>query len=337
MIREIPTEYLDGERWLDLGLLARWWGSALRSGADILRAAGASVGVVGFALYPYASGVDGIGGITSLQLMGKPASARVAQPHTTTPWVCMSSPCHLDRLGDSFEAAAASLLEAFSYRHVDGAVGQAAELARAEATNRPARASAVPELAPATMRADEGLTLSPLSASVDYEVPVVKAVATVAAHDVSSATTQSEAVLYPKLEAEHAARFAPGGSVHAAFRWISAVWERNDLREAWGYMDVPLRAALVRAWALANRTHPFLRDWGIETVIANVHQEPDGPAWGVFADTQLREFQTAWPGFDPLTWGAASKPRRVLPDYDLVLSTRVEPPLSLTSRPRLPQ
>jgi hypothetical protein len=338
MIREIPTEYLDGERWLDLGLLARWWGSALRSGADILRAAGASVGVVGFALYPYASEADGISGITSLRLMGKPASARVAQPHTTTPWVCMSSPCDLDRLGDSFEAAAASLLRAFSYRHVDGAVGQAAELARAEATHRPTRASAVPELAPATMRADEGLTLSPLSASVDSEVPVVQAVATVPAHEVSSTTTQSEAVSTLKLAAEHAARFASGGPVYAAFRWVSAVWKRNDLREAWVYMDLPLRAALVHAWGLANRTHPFLRDWGIETVIANVHQEPDGPAWAMFADTQLREFQTAWPGFDPLTWGAASKPRRVLPDYGLVLlvdtggtTTVVDKPTEVTA------
>ena len=73
----------------------------------------------------------------------------------------------------------------------------------------------MPELAPATMRADEALTLSPLSASVDFEVPVVKAVATVAAHDVSSATTQSEADGTLSLEAEHAAQ--PGGSVTRHF------------------------------------------------------------------------------------------------------------------------
>ena len=95
MIREIPTEYLDGERWLDLGLLARWWGSALRSGADILRAAGASVGVVGFALYPYASGVDGIGGITSLRLYGEArVGAGSTTPHDNAMGLFTSSPCH---------------------------------------------------------------------------------------------------------------------------------------------------------------------------------------------------------------------------------------------------
>jgi hypothetical protein len=314
MIMELPTDCPEGERWLDFGILARWWGNALRSGIDILRAAGVDTGVVGFAIYPYTSGAVGAGGITSLRLRGNPAAPRTARPHTIPPWQHESPTWPLDRLGDSFEAAAASLLKAFSYRHVDEAVTHVAALARASQATREPALVVVPGPGPATMRANEELAAStdPATALAQPLGPALTPRAPVSAF-------QTEVPQGAGLTRDHAIRFAPGGPVDVASRWIGAVWSRNDLREGWAYMDHPLRDALVRAWALANRAHPLLHDLSLEEIMASVNDDQDGPLWALFADTQLREFRTAWPDFDPGTWGVASAPRHVLPDYDLVL------------------
>jgi hypothetical protein len=314
MIMELPTDCPEGERWLDFGLLARWWGNALRSAIEIMRAAGVVTGVVGFAIYPYTSGTAGAGGITSLRLDGNPAAARTARPHTIPPWEHVSPTLPLARLGESFEAAAASLLRAFSYRHVDEAVTHVAALARAAQAAREAGVVVVPGPGPATLRANEEL-----AASADPAAALVQPAGPTVAPEGPVSSSETGIPDVPGLARDHAIRFAPGGPVDVASRWVGAVWSRNDLREAWAYMDHSLRHALVRAWALANRAHPLLRDLRVEEIMSSVHDDQDGPLWALFADTQLREFRTAWPDFDPLTWGVASAPRHVLPDYDLVL------------------
>jgi hypothetical protein len=81
-----------------------------------------------------------------------------------------------------------------------------------------------------------------------------------------------------------------------------------------------LRLALVRSWIWANRAHPLLagpnRD---ELAAALAAEKPFHPLWDAFAQTQLDEFAEKWRDFDRENWGAASRPRPITPDYELVL------------------
>jgi hypothetical protein len=121
---------------------------------------------------------------------------------------------------------------------------------------------------------------------------------------------------------EMAAHYSPGGPVTAANDWISLVLS-GDLRSAWFRTDERLRLVLVQAWLWANREHPSVAPFDLEEAAASLSGLTfSHDLWSDFEQTQLDEFRQAWPDFNHEDWGAASRPRPVPPDCEIVLYVR---------------
>jgi hypothetical protein len=119
---------------------------------------------------------------------------------------------------------------------------------------------------------------------------------------------------------EMLAHVGPGGPVDAVRRWSELVLVDGDLREAWPLMDEPLRLVTAQAWLWANRTHVAVTPFDCDEVAASLASLSfDHPLWPAFEETQLGEFREAWRDFNHSDWGAASRPRLIAPDYELVL------------------
>lgn len=118
---------------------------------------------------------------------------------------------------------------------------------------------------------------------------------------------------------ELAAHYGAGGPVAAASTWLKSVLS-GDLAEAWRRVDPPFRHVLTQAWVRANREHPELVGYDPAVLARELsEEEPSHPLWRAYATSQVREFQANWSEFDPKTWGAASCPRFIAPEYELVL------------------
>jgi hypothetical protein len=118
---------------------------------------------------------------------------------------------------------------------------------------------------------------------------------------------------------EHAVHYGAGGPVAAAFSWLKSVLS-GDLAGAWGRVDPPFRLVLTQAWVRANREHAALVGYDLAMLANELSaEEPSHSLWPVYVASQIREIQTNCSEFDPRTWGAASRPRFVAPEYELVL------------------
>jgi hypothetical protein len=139
----------------------------------------------------------------------------------------------------------------------------------------------------------------------------------------------------PQSQDELAAHFGEAGPVAAAERWIRLI-QRGDLKGAWPHTDPSFRLVLVQLWLWANRDHPRIafhdRDEAA-TALAGVTFEHD--LWPEFESTQLEEFEAAWDDFNLEEWGAASRPRPVPPDCELVLFVDTGGKVMMVDRPTL--
>jgi hypothetical protein len=121
---------------------------------------------------------------------------------------------------------------------------------------------------------------------------------------------------------ELAAHFGPDGPVAAAGTWLALVLAGN-LREAWPKTDPNLRVVLAQAWLWANREHPEVTPYERDDAAASLAGLTfDHDLWLPFEETQLGEIR-GWAGdFNLKDWGAASHPRLVPPDRELVMFIR---------------
>ncbi|MEU3956090.1 SEFIR domain-containing protein [Streptomyces achromogenes] len=112
--------------------------------------------------------------------------------------------------------------------------------------------------------------------------------------------------------------FRDGGPVDTAQKFVRAV-KKGKFNRAWGLLTPKLRLVLAQAWIWANKDHeslvPFDRD---ELAKSLSTIKPNHPLAKSFTATQLYEFQTSFPSIDE-TWGAASNPRPIGVDYELVV------------------
>jgi hypothetical protein len=116
------------------------------------------------------------------------------------------------------------------------------------------------------------------------------------------------------------AHFAEDGPVAASREWLSTIFERNDLLAAWRKTDLELRQVLVQAWIWANRSHPLIVGLDRENLASELaRSEPSHPLWRFFEESQLREFKEVWGELNLDRLGAASRPRPIAPDYELVI------------------
>lgn len=120
---------------------------------------------------------------------------------------------------------------------------------------------------------------------------------------------------------ELAAHFAPGGPARVVDDWIRAVFLAGDMAAAWRLMDPIFRLVVAQAWLWANRTDLSVREASLEeTASALSEVDSTHPLWPSFAATELDEFRELELDFE--SWGFASRPRPVAPDYELVYLVR---------------
>jgi hypothetical protein len=139
------------------------------------------------------------------------------------------------------------------------------------------------------------------------------------------------------------AHYGPGGPVEAIHRWSDLVLVDGNLRAAWPLMDERLRLVTVQAWLWANRAHPAVTPFDRDEVADSLAGLAfDHELWPTFEQTQLDEFRDEWRDFNHSDWGAASRPRPIAPDLELVLFIRtggealmVETPTEMPALPFL--
>lgn len=117
------------------------------------------------------------------------------------------------------------------------------------------------------------------------------------------------------------AQYAPGGPIAAATEWLGAVYGESDLRAAWRLTDPDLRLLLAQAWLWANRERTILAGAESDDLKAEAAElaQVSSPSsyWKMFSTTQLAEFHEQELDLD--SWGFASSPRLIAPDYELLL------------------
>jgi hypothetical protein len=128
--------------------------------------------------------------------------------------------------------------------------------------------------------------------------------------------------------------------VAAAQRWLQCAND-GDFSALWRLTDPNLRLVFAQDWIWANRTHPNIAPLDRDDQAAQLAlEEPQGALAVEFSAIQLAKFRDI--GYDTDAWGAASRPRPVAPDHELVLfidtggevvvydePTLIEPSLSL--------
>ncbi len=109
------------------------------------------------------------------------------------------------------------------------------------------------------------------------------------------------------------------GPVAAVYEWLQAVKGANA-DDTWAGLEPSLRLVLAQDWILANESHPELRPYPREQLAAALSaRRPRHPLAADFQEIQLLKFRDAFSEWNPETWGAASNPRHIGLDYELVL------------------
>lgn len=114
------------------------------------------------------------------------------------------------------------------------------------------------------------------------------------------------------------AHFRDGGPVDTANKFVTAV-KKKKMNRAWELLTPTLRLVLAQAWIWANKEHPNVIPYDREELSRSLSSvKPEHPLAKHFMESQLREFQSSFSDIDE-TWGAASNPRPIGIDYELVL------------------
>ncbi|PWJ07365.1 hypothetical protein DKG34_12410 [Streptomyces sp. NWU49] len=114
------------------------------------------------------------------------------------------------------------------------------------------------------------------------------------------------------------AHFREGGPVDTANKFVKAV-KKKKMNRAWELLTPTLRLVLAQAWIWANKDHPNITLYERGELASSLSAvKSNHPLARDFMVTQLGEFQSAFMAIDE-TWGAASNPRPIGVDYELVL------------------
>jgi hypothetical protein len=82
---------------------------------------------------------------------------------------------------------------------------------------------------------------------------------------------------------------------------------------------------MAQAWIWANRADPELAGFERDDAATSLASLAcDHPLWELFADTQARECRGVYADFNHEDWGAASRPRPVPPDCEIVRYMRCD-------------
>lgn len=124
------------------------------------------------------------------------------------------------------------------------------------------------------------------------------------------------------------AHYAEDGPVASCWRFLELVLgDQSDFLKAWHMMSPNLRLCRSQAWLWNNRSHPFveghleaLADWLVDYPAGQSHPTIHAQTlWGEFEAIELRTFDEAWQDSYARQLGAASHPRPIGPNLELVL------------------
>jgi len=126
------------------------------------------------------------------------------------------------------------------------------------------------------------------------------------------------------MEPEEINHYAEGGPVQALWTWWEHVMgDHRSYRSAWPLMDENLRRCRSQAWLWNNRTFDEIARLGIEGLAERYIGDVEAPFWDEFAAIELEGLDEAWSWLGS-TPGAASRPRLIAPDLELVVLVRTE-------------
>lgn len=112
------------------------------------------------------------------------------------------------------------------------------------------------------------------------------------------------------------------GPVAVAFAWVEAL-AAGDWGAVWRLSDDEFRLVRVQAWLWSNRDHPVIAGSDLDQLAAGLAvPEPTVALWPDFAQLEVQRFRQSWAAWDLSNLGAASRPRPVGLDYELILLMR---------------
>jgi hypothetical protein len=119
---------------------------------------------------------------------------------------------------------------------------------------------------------------------------------------------------------ELAAHYGHGGPVEMANAYMYGILELGDYAAVWPLCDDNLRLVAAQSWLWANREHPVVARYDRDAAAAGLANDgPAHPLWEAFAVTTLDEHREAWAGVNLTTIGAASRPRPIGTDLELLI------------------
>jgi hypothetical protein len=121
-------------------------------------------------------------------------------------------------------------------------------------------------------------------------------------------------VTFDQTEAEIQAHI--DGPVQAAWEWLLAVVDDQDFETAWGLTAPELRRTRAHAWLAANLPPASAEEQIVEQL---AHGTAPEPLRSRFAAAELNAYVESFGHLDTSQMGAASRPRVIGPDAELVV------------------
>ncbi|MFD5782651.1 toll/interleukin-1 receptor domain-containing protein [Streptomyces sp. NPDC126933] len=132
------------------------------------------------------------------------------------------------------------------------------------------------------------------------------------------------------LLAEFDSHFGETGPVTAATNWLASV-KRGKKREVWKALTRELRLTLAQDWIIANEGHPGLAPYSRDELAeALAVKNPRHPLSKHCLRSKLEVLQHHYRRWDINGWGAASNPRRIGLDYELVVMSPADEGILVT-------
>ncbi|MFH0173298.1 TIR domain-containing protein [Streptomyces cacaoi] len=121
------------------------------------------------------------------------------------------------------------------------------------------------------------------------------------------------------LLTEFNSHYGENGPVAAAANWLKSL-QRGKKRTVWAALTRELRLTLAQDWIIANEGHPGLAPYDREELAAELAvKSPNHPLAKHLLKSKLEVLQDHYRKWDIDGWGAASNPRRVGLDYELIV------------------
>ncbi|MFF9396989.1 hypothetical protein [Streptomyces griseoluteus] len=124
------------------------------------------------------------------------------------------------------------------------------------------------------------------------------------------------------------------GPVQPAWEWPLAVVDARDFETAWDLTAPELRRTRVRAWLTGNLPLAPAQDTE-QTVEQLVQGTASGPLRSRFAAAELSAYVESFGHLDTSQMGAASRPRVIGPDAELVLLAQLGQETRIFTEPTL--